>query len=65
MLVLLLIDSVIFFKYKKTHLTLNPLTWKIWCALTNASRWQMRFNSAFKGLMNRKDDPVKITLIFF
>jgi len=30
-------------------LTLNPLTWKIWWA-NNASRWQMGFNSAFKGL---------------
>jgi len=25
-------------------LTLNPLTWKIWWALNNASRWQMGFN---------------------
>ena len=32
-------------------LTLNPLTWKIWRAPNNASRWQMGFNSAFKGLM--------------
>ena len=31
-------------------LTLNPLTWKIWRAPSNASRWQMRFNSEFKGL---------------
>ena len=31
-------------------LTLNPLTWKIWWALNNAGRWQMGFNSAFKGL---------------
>jgi len=31
-------------------LTLKPLTWKIWWAPNNASRWQMRFNSAFKGL---------------
>ena len=31
-------------------LTLTPLTWKIWWAHNNASRWQMRFNSAFKGL---------------
>jgi len=26
------------------------LTWKIWWAPNNASRWQMGFNSAFKGL---------------
>ena len=31
------------------HLTLNSLTWKIWWAPNNASRWQMGFNSAFKG----------------
>jgi len=31
-------------------LTLNPLTWKIWWAPNYASRWQMGFNSAFKGL---------------
>ena len=31
-------------------LTLNPLTWKIWWAPNNASRWQMGFNSACKGL---------------
>jgi len=31
-------------------LTLNPLTWKIWWAPNNASKWQMGFNSAFKGL---------------
>jgi len=30
-----------------SHLTLNPLTWKIWWAPNNASRWQMGFNSAF------------------
>jgi len=32
-------------------LTLNPLMWKIWRAPNNASRWQMGFNSAFKGLI--------------
>ena len=31
-------------------LNLNPLTWKIRWAPNNASRWQMGFNSAFKGL---------------
>jgi hypothetical protein len=31
-------------------LTLIPLTWRIWWASNNASRWQMGFNSAFKGL---------------
>jgi hypothetical protein len=32
-------------------LTLNLLMWKIWRASNNASRWQMEFNSAFKGLI--------------
>jgi len=31
-------------------LTLILLTWKIWLAPNNANRWQMEFNSAFKGL---------------
>ena len=35
---------------EKALLPLNPLTWKIWWAPNNASRWQMGFNSAFKGL---------------
>ena len=32
------------------HLTLTLLTWRIWPAPTNAIKWQMGFNSAFKGL---------------
>jgi len=31
-------------------LTLILLTWRIWWAPNNASKWQMGFNSAFKGL---------------
>jgi len=31
-------------------LTLILLTWRIWWAPNNASRWQMAFNSSFKGL---------------
>jgi len=31
-------------------LTLSPLTWKLWWAPNNASRWQMGFNLVFKGL---------------
>jgi len=31
-------------------LTLYLLTWRIWCAPTNASEWQMGFNLAFKRL---------------
>ena len=35
---------------KCLYLTLILLTWRIWWAPNNASRWQMGFNSAFKGL---------------
>ena len=35
-------------------LTLILLTWRIWWANTNASKWQMWFNSAFKGLKSDK-----------
>jgi hypothetical protein len=41
--------------YRTAHssqiLTLNPLTWRIWLAPNNASKWPMGFNSMFKGLM--------------
>jgi len=30
----------------KKFLTLNLLTWRIWWALNNASKWQMGFNEA-------------------
>jgi len=33
------------------ELALILLTWIIWWAPNNASRWQMGFNSAFKGLV--------------
>ena len=33
-----------------TALTLILLTWTIWRSPTNASKWRMGFNSAFKGL---------------
>ena len=32
-------------------LTFTLLMWRIWWAPTNASKWQMGFNSAFKGLI--------------
>ena len=32
------------------NLTLTLLTWTIWRAPTNASKWRIGFNSAFKGL---------------
>jgi hypothetical protein len=34
----------------KTILILNPLKWKILWAPNDATKWQMGFNSAFKGL---------------
>jgi len=41
-----------FFRYTTVNipLTLNLLTWRIWWAPNNASKWQMGFNPAFKGL---------------
>jgi hypothetical protein len=33
-------------------LNLNLLTWRIWWAPNNASKWQMGFNLAFKVLNN-------------
>ena len=35
-----------------TDLTLNLLTTTIVAPPSNASKWQMGFNSAFKGLIN-------------
>jgi len=40
--------SVEFQTWNECNLTLKPLTWKMWLAPNNASRWQMGFNSAFK-----------------
>jgi hypothetical protein len=34
------------------ELTLILLMWKIWRAPNNASKWQMGFNLAFKGLIS-------------
>ena len=38
--------------YGIRYLTLILLTWRIWWASNNAGRWQMRFNSAFKGIIS-------------
>jgi len=43
------------------NLTLNPLTRKIWWAPNNASRWQKRFTSAFKGLIALSIDQMKLS----
>jgi hypothetical protein len=37
-------------KTTQIRLTLILLTWRIWWAPNNASRWQMEFNSACKGV---------------
>jgi hypothetical protein len=43
----------VFRRNGRIHLSLIPLTWRIWWAPNNASRWQMGFTSAFKGLNRR------------
>ena len=41
-------------------LTLIMLTWTIWRASTNASKWRMGFNSAFKGLIEQNGQPLSV-----
>jgi hypothetical protein len=43
-------DTFIFRAKISWRLTLILLTWRIWWAPNNASKWQIGFNSAFKGL---------------
>jgi len=43
-------------------LTLNPLTSRIWWTPNNASKWQMGFNSAFKGLIVGERNPLNWNL---
>ena len=38
------------FRLLNDSLTLILLTWRIWRGSNNASKWQMGFNLAFKGL---------------
>jgi len=40
-------------RFRGLTLTLILLTWRIWWAPNNASKWQMGFNVAFKGLIWR------------
>jgi len=42
-------------------LTLILLTWRIWWAPNNASKWQMGFNSAFKGLISWTETILHLT----
>jgi hypothetical protein len=41
----------VYISWSCVYLTLILLTWRIWWAPNNASKWQMGFKSAFKGLM--------------
>ena len=54
---------------RRNLLTPILLTWRIWWAPNNASRWQMGFNSAFKGLISASSWLVHLNLnyayIFF
>ena len=43
---------------KYTRLTLILLTWRIWWASNNASKWQMGFNWAFKGFTKPENRPI-------
>ena len=40
----------------RKYLTLTLLRWRIWWAPNNASKWQMGFNLAFKGLKKTRTD---------
>ena len=58
--------TIITKRYSPTSvLTLNPLTWKIWWAPNNASRWEVGFNSACKGLMYKHGWSRKFTILTF
>jgi len=46
---LYIFSFVTFIQIKLHSLTLTLLTWRIWWAPNNASRWQMGFKLAFKG----------------
>jgi hypothetical protein len=50
----------IFESNQTSNLTLNPVTWKIWRAPHNDSRWQMGFNSAFKGLKKMRPERAEL-----
>ena len=43
-------------------LTLILLTWRIWWAPNNASKWQIGFNSAFRGLSRLHDKAHSCTI---
>ena len=45
--------------YSTKALTLTLLTWRIWWAPNNARKWQIGFNSAYKGL-RRKEQRISL-----
>jgi hypothetical protein len=48
------------YNHTNARLTLTLLMWNIWWAPNNVSKWQMGFNSAFKGLIREaKSWPLK------
>jgi hypothetical protein len=51
------LNSLCSFQREKLNLTLILLKWRIWWAPNNASRCQMGFNLAFKGLNHRTQPP--------
>ena len=46
-----IVRSLYFRIFPTSFLTLILLTWRIWWAPTNASKWRMGFSAAFKGLI--------------
>jgi len=45
--------------YRAFTLSLILLTWRIWWAANNASKWQMGFNLAFRGLSTSEKNHAK------
>ena len=63
----LIISHLNFWFYRLTKistafLTLILLTWRIWWAPNNASKWQMEFYSAFKGLISVTSNDSQVGL---
>ena len=56
-------EEVIYPKASGHLLTFIPLTWKIWRVPNNASRWQMVFNSALKGLKDAEPEKKIIVIL--
>jgi len=59
------VHSLTHYFFKTPILTLVLLTWRIWWAPNNASKWQMGFNSAFKFLFASDPWCLYSVLFFF